>query len=71
MATRTINIEGMSCGHCIQWINEALTKIDGVNEARVRLESHNAVVDYDESKVTEEMMTAAIEKAGYSVKSFS
>ena len=71
MAIKTINIDGMSCGHCIQWLNEALTGIEGVNDAKVSLESQHAVVDYEESKVTEEAMTAAIERAGYSVKSFS
>ncbi|HEB72650.1 MAG TPA: copper chaperone [Nitrospirae bacterium] len=71
MAVKTINIDGMSCGHCIQWLNKALTGVDGVSDAKVSLEAQNAVVDYDESKVTEGAMTAAIEKAGYSVKSFA
>jgi copper chaperone len=71
MAVKTISIDGMSCGHCIQWLSEALTGIKGVNEVKVSLESQNAVVDYDDSSVTEEAMTAAIERAGYSVKSYS
>lgn len=71
MAVRTINIDGMSCGHCIQWLSEALTRIEGVNDVKVSLEGQHAKVDYDESRVTEEAMTASIEKAGYSVKSFS
>ncbi len=71
MANITINIDGMSCGHCIQWIGEALRKIEGVSEAKVKLEFQNAVVVYDDTVVTREMMTSAIEKAGYSVKSFA
>ncbi len=71
MAVKTIDIDGMSCGHCIQWLSEALTRIEGVNDVKVSLESQHAVVDYDELRVTEGLMTAAIEKAGYSVKSFS
>ena len=71
MAVKTINIDGMSCGHCIQWLSEALTRIEGVKEVKVSLEEQRAVVDYDEARVTEEEMTASIEKAGYSVKSFS
>jgi len=71
MAVKTINIDGMSCGHCIEWLNKALTGVEGVNGVKVSLESQSAVVDYDESKATEGAMTVAIEKAGYSVKSFS
>ena len=69
--TRTISIEGMSCGHCVSWISEALKKIDGVTDAQLSLEAKNAIVEYDEAKVTEEMIRSAIEKAGYTVKSIS
>lgn len=68
MASKTIDIEGMSCGHCVKWITEALMKIDGVADAKISLEAKNAIVDYDEGKVTEDMMKSAIEQAGYTVK---
>ncbi len=71
MTKKTINIDGMSCGHCINWISEALEKIDGVETAKVSLEAQNANVEYDENIVTEQMMQGAIEKAGYTVKSFT
>lgn len=70
MASRKINVEGMSCGHCIQWLSEALMKIDGVRSAKVSLESKNVVVDYDGDAVSDEMMASAIEKAGYTAVSF-
>ena len=71
MVTRSIQIDGMTCGHCINWISQTLMAIDGVSEAKVSLETQSATVSYDEAKVTESMMSGAIEKAGYSVKSFS
>lgn len=70
MATRKINVEGMSCGHCIQWISEALMKIDGVRSAKVSLEGKNVVVDYEGDGVSDDMMASAIEKAGYTAVSF-
>lgn len=70
MATRKINVEGMSCGHCIQWLSEALMKIDGVRSAKVSLERKNVVVDYDGDEVSDDMMASAIEKAGYTAVSF-
>ena len=69
MTQKTIGIEGMSCGHCVSWVTEALEKIDGVTQAKVSLEAQNAEVDYDESQVSDEAMVSAIESAGYSVKS--
>jgi len=69
MATRTIDIEGMTCGHCVSWVTEALKKIDGVADAKLSLEAKNAIVEYDESRVTDDMMKTAVEEAGYTVKS--
>ncbi|MBI4828641.1 MAG: heavy-metal-associated domain-containing protein [Nitrospinae bacterium] len=71
MTTKTIAIEGMSCGHCVQWISQALMKVEGVQNARVSIENQNAIVDYDETRATPDKMKSAIEMAGYTVKSFS
>lgn len=71
MATKTIEIEGMSCGHCVSWVTEALKNIDGVHDARISLQAKNAIVDFDEGKVTDEMMKSAVEQAGYTVRKIS
>ncbi len=71
MATKTIDINGMSCGHCVNWITEALKGIEGVTSAQISLETKNAIVEYDEGEVTDDMMKSAIEKAGYTVKFLS
>ncbi|VAX23104.1 hypothetical protein MNBD_NITROSPINAE02-905 [hydrothermal vent metagenome] len=71
MAAKTINIDGMDCGHCASFVTLALEKIEGVSEASVSLEARNAFVVIDDSKVTEEMMISAIKEAGYTVKSIS
>ncbi|MDH5508798.1 MAG: copper ion binding protein [Nitrospinota bacterium] len=70
MTTRVIRIEGMSCGHCVNWLSQALAKIDGVETAKVDLEGQQARVSFDEVRVTNEMMADAIEKAGYSAVEF-
>jgi len=71
MVVRVIRIDGMSCGHCVNWIGQALLKIDGVEEAKVDLESQSARVRYDQTRVTEKAMADAIEKAGYTAVEFS
>ncbi|VAX24422.1 hypothetical protein MNBD_NITROSPINAE01-51 [hydrothermal vent metagenome] len=70
MAQTTIHIDGMTCGHCANWVSEALKKLDGVTSVSVSVGEKNALVEHDEEKVTEEMMVSAVEQAGYSVKSF-
>lgn len=65
MAEKTIKIEGMSCMHCVANVKKALEGLDGVSESNVEIGS--ARVKYDESKVKDEDLEAAIRKAGYKV----
>ncbi|WP_436854358.1 copper chaperone CopZ [Staphylococcus caeli] len=68
MATETITVEGMSCAHCKQAVESALTQLDGVSSANVSLEQGNVAVDFDDNKVTHSDMAEAIEDQGYDVK---
>jgi len=61
----TLNIEGMSCGHCSARVEKALNTIEGVS-AKVNLEAKTAAVTYPEN-VTVEALKAAVTDAGYSV----
>jgi len=64
---KTLNVQGMTCGHCKMAVEGALKKLDGVSNAEVNLEAANVEVTYDESKVTVEAMKEAIEDQGYEV----
>lgn len=65
--TTTLKIEGMSCGHCVKHVKDALEEINGVKGAEVSLDNNEALVEH-EGGVTLEMMTQAVEDAGYTVK---
>ena len=67
MTSAMMMIEGMSCGHCVKWVTDALTNIDGVTKVSVSLAEKKAIVEYDEGLVTVETMRSAVERAGYSV----
>lgn len=67
MAKETLNVEGMSCGHCKSAVEGALKNLDGVSEAEVNLDSGQVDVTFDESKVTVEAMKEAVEDQGYDV----
>jgi copper chaperone len=59
----TINIEGMSCQHCVMSVKNALDGIDGVNSSDVTVGL--AKVIYDDSKTSNEAIIQAVKNAGY------
>jgi len=61
MAT-TITVEGMSCGHCEQTVEEALRGVSGVTDASADRESQRARVDGDADPAA---LVRAVEDAGY------
>lgn len=66
MMKKLINIEGMSCNHCVAHVREALEAIDGVKVMDVSLDNNNALVETD---VDNDVLINAIEEEGYDVKS--
>lgn len=59
---RTITVEGMSCGHCEQTVEEALQETDGVTDATANHEAQEATVRGDADAAT---LVQAVEDAGY------
>ncbi len=64
--TKTISIEGMSCGHCARRVEEALKGVNGVKSAKVNLEAKNAEVTL-KIDVPNDTLKSAVEEAGYEV----
>ena len=66
--TKTLKVEGMSCGHCASAVKNALEGLAGVHAARVDLEGKRAEVDFEEDRVQTAAMVAAIEDEGYTAE---
>jgi copper chaperone CopZ len=64
MARIVLHIEGMSCGHCLNAVSQALAGAPGVSVDSVRI--GRAEVEYDERVTSAEAVAAAVAKAGYS-----
>ena len=64
---KILNVEGMSCMHCVAHVKEALEKLEGVREADVKLEEKRAEVKMDK-EVSDDDLVKAVEGAGYSAK---
>ncbi len=63
----TLNVEGMSCAHCKAAVEEELGKLPGVAYSNADPGAGTAEVRYDEGKVTNADLKAAVEEAGYTV----
>lgn len=65
LAQVTLKVDGMTCPTCSYRVSKALAGLPGVKKAEVSLGWGQAVVAYEEGKVTVEQMIKAIEQAGY------
>lgn len=63
MRQATLQIEGMSCGHCFNAVNRALGAMPGVRIDAIRI--GRADVSYDESTTEPAQLAAAVAEAGY------
>ena len=64
--TKTLIVEGMSCGHCTARVQKALEALDGVSVVEMSLEEKSAVVTLDKD-IPDETLKDAVEKADYEV----
>lgn len=60
--TTTISVDGMSCEHCEQTIEEALHDVAHVSDARADRETETATVEGDPDTAA---LVQAVEEAGY------
>jgi copper chaperone len=60
----TLHIEGMTCGHCKAYVEQALKAVPGVLDAAVDLTKHQAVITGTASRSS---LVQAVEDAGYTV----
>ncbi|MBO8437045.1 MAG: cadmium-translocating P-type ATPase [Spirochaetes bacterium] len=65
--TKTINVEGMMCQHCVKHVHDALAAVVGVKSAEVSLENKYAKVECAET-VSDDALKEAVVEAGYEVK---
>ncbi len=69
MATKriTLPVTGMTCANCVNTIERALKKVEGVNAATVNLASERATVIFDPTLTDESRLVAAVQGVGYGV----
>lgn len=63
---KIISVEGMCCEHCASRVEKALSAVEGVVSADVKLKKKTAVVRSRE-ELSDEELTKVITEAGYTV----
>jgi copper ion binding protein len=66
MEPLTLQIDGMSCGHCVARVEKTLAKLPGVAVRKVDIGS--AEVMYDPDRTPFEHIRQALDDAGYTAR---
>ncbi len=63
----TLPVQGMTCASCVLRVENALKKVDGVDQAVVNLATESATVEIEPDMVNLELLKSAVEAAGYKI----
>ena len=69
--TVQLNISGMDCEGCTAHINSKLSKVNGVIEANTSYKNANAIVKFNNSKISIDSIAKAVNSIGYKVTSIN
>lgn len=64
--TSTFQVQGMSCGHCVNSVQSEVSAIEGVTAVDVDLTNGQVTVTSD-TPIDSDAVSAAVEEAGYEV----
>ncbi|WHX48367.1 copper chaperone CopZ [Paenibacillus woosongensis] len=67
MEQTTLHVKGMSCGHCINSIEDNVGKMNGVESVKVNLNEGTVAVSFDPKAVSLKEIKAVIDEQGYEV----
>jgi len=63
----TLNVKGMSCGHCVKAVEGSVGELAGVSSVQVNLEEGKVEVTFDPNSVSLDAIKEAIDDQGYDV----
>ena len=66
MAEKTVEIKGMTCGHCVGRVSTEILAIPGVIGVSVSAEKAHAIIT-SELEISGDAIESAVQAAGYSL----
>lgn len=67
MSETVYTVEGMTCGHCVSAVTEEISRLAGVRDVQVGLETGNVTVTSD-APLDRAAVAAAVDEAGYTLR---
>ena len=65
---KILNVDGITCQHCVDTIKEALSILDGVFSVDVNIEKKQVVVEFNEKLAKPVDLIHKIEEVGFEVR---
>jgi copper chaperone len=69
MTHKDIHVDGMTCGHCVETVTQAVNSLDGIRQVSVDLDKKQVSVDFDESQTDSDAIASKIIEVGFEVVS--
>jgi copper chaperone len=63
----TLNVQGMSCGHCVKAVESSVGELNGIETVAVNLDAAKVDIAFDEAQVSVDQIKETIEDQGYDV----
>jgi copper chaperone len=63
----TLNVKGMSCGHCVKAVEGSVGALNGVSSVKVNLKAATVDVEYSPQEVSLDKVKETIDDQGYDV----
>ena len=65
MIKKTFKVEDMTCTNCAMKLESLEDTLEGVREINASYHKLEMIIEYDESKLSDEQIVAAVKKKGY------
>ncbi len=65
MIKKTFKVSDMTCSNCAMKLESLEDTLEGIKEVNASYHRLEMVVEYDESKLTDDQIVAAVRKKGY------
>jgi copper chaperone len=68
MEKATLNVQGMSCDHCVKAVEGSVGELNGVSSVKVNLKSKTVDVEFNNQEVSLDKIKETIDDQGYDVE---
>ncbi|WHH59114.1 copper ion binding protein [Petroclostridium sp. X23] len=68
MSSAVFNVQGMTCGNCVDMIRSSVGAIKGVDNVKINFDNKQVKVDFNPSMVQEQEIKNTITEMGYGIK---